>query len=239
MNDIEPLKIKFCCPPELEATLPRPLPAVEGLPGWFKSMPIRAFSEIAQLDLLTVKKCPPFIDAMTCGFLIPLATDVRVDDGEFSWDHEVPLGSLPGAAHSPLDFHDNSQVTGSPFFEVDRIVLKFNTWWTVELPPGYSLLITHPLNRADLPFVTLSGLVDADRYHHNFLNFPARWRDPDFSGVLAKGTPIAQCIPIKREDWTVSCEALANDAIERLHEVQSAISNERDVYRRRFRAPKR
>jgi hypothetical protein len=239
MNDIERPTIRFCCPPELEATLPRPIPAVQGLPGWFKGMPVKAFSELAQVDLLTVKKCPPFIDAMTCGFLIPLATDVRVDDGEFSWDWEVPQGLLPGASHSPLDFHDNSQVTGSPFYEHDRILLKFNTLWTVELPPGYSLLVTHPFNRAELPFVTLTGLVDADRYHHNFLNFPARWRDPEFSGVLAKGTPVAQCVPIKREDWSIRCEALVNDEMVRLHETQSAIANEQDVYRRRFRAPKR
>lgn len=231
--------IRFRCPPELEETLPRPVPAVQGLPGWFKNMPVRAFSALAQADLFTVKKCPPFIDAMTYGFLVPLATDIRVEDGEFSWEHEIPRGSMPGAAHSPLDFHDNAQVTGSPFFEDDRILIKFNTFWTIELPPGYSLLVSHPFNRADLPFVTLTGLIDADRYHDNFLNFPARWRDPDFSGVLAKGTPVAQCIPIKREDWALQCDVLTDDAVGRLHEVQAAIASEQDVYRRRFRVPKR
>jgi hypothetical protein len=239
MTDLERPTIKFRCPPELEASLPRPIPAVRGLPAWFKSMPATAFSELAQVDLRTVKKCPPFIDAMTCGFLIPLSTEVRVHDGEFSWEHEVPVGSMPGAAHSPLDFHDNSQVTGSPFFQDDRIVIKFNTFWTVELPAGYSLLITHPFNRADLPFLTLTGLVDADRYHHNFLNFPAHWRDAEFDGVLAKGTPIAQCVPVKRDDWAVSCEVLGADGIGQVHETQSAIAADRDFYRRRFRAPKR
>lgn len=239
MNGLERPTIKFCCPPELEATIPHPIPAVQGLPAWFKSMPVKAYSELSQRDLLTVKKCPPFIDAMTCGVLVPLATDIRVENGEFSWEQEVLLGSMPGAAHSPLDFHDGSQVTGSPFFEEDRILLKFNTCWTVELPPGYSLLITHPFNRAELPFVTLTGLVDADHYHHNFLNFPARWRDPEFSGVLAKGTPIAQCVPIKRENWNVSCGALVGQAAGELHEMQSVLADERDVYRRRFRAPKR
>lgn len=237
MNDVVST-ITFRCPPELEARLPRPIPAVEGLPGWFKNMPVEAFSELSQADLRTVKKCPPFIDAMTCGFLIPLAIDLRVDDGQFSWAWDIPPGSMAGAPHSPLAFHDSSQVTGSPFFEDDRVVLKFNCFWTIELPPGYSLLITHPFNRADLPFVTLTGLVDADRYQH-FLNFPARWRDTEFSGVLPKGTPIAQCVPIKREDWAISCEALGNDEIGRLHEMQSAFAGEDDVYRRQFRAPKR
>ena len=54
MNESTPT-IRFCCPPELEATLPRPIPAVQGLPGWFKSMPVKAFSELSQGDLQTVK----------------------------------------------------------------------------------------------------------------------------------------------------------------------------------------
>jgi hypothetical protein len=235
----EPLTIVFRCPPELEAILPRPIPAVQGLPDWFKSMPQKAFSDLLHAEQPTLKKCPPFIDAMTYGFLIPLVTDVRVDKGEFSWDHAVPRDSVVVSPHSPLDFHDNSQVTGSPFFEEDRVLIKFNSFWTIELPPGYSLLITHPINRPDLPFVTLTGLVDADRYRDNFINFPARWRDAEFNGVLARGTPLAQCIPIKRDDWGARCEPLDGAAIERINEVKLAIVHDRDVYRRQFRAAKR
>ena len=46
--------ITFRCPPELEAILPRPIPAVSGLPDWFKSMPAAAFSEITQAEQMTV-----------------------------------------------------------------------------------------------------------------------------------------------------------------------------------------
>lgn len=235
----EPLTVIFRCAPELEPVLPRPMPAVQGLPEWFKAMPQTVFSELLQSEQRTVKKCPPFIDAMTYGFLIPLAADIRVEDGVLSWDREVPRGSLLASAHSPIDFHDNSQVAGSPFFEDDRVLLKFNSFWTIELPPGYSLLITHPLNRPDLPFETLTGLVDADRYRDNFINFPARWRDPQFTGVLARGTPLAQCIPVKREDWTGRCEVLDGEAVARVNEVKLALAHDRDIYRRRFRAAKR
>jgi hypothetical protein len=111
--------IVFRCPPEFAAILPKPYPAVHGLPDWYKNMPVRAFSALLNSEQLTVKKCPPFIDAMTFGFLIPLMTDLKVEDGLFSWDHAVPEGSSAGTAHSPVDFHDNSQVTGSPFFDDD------------------------------------------------------------------------------------------------------------------------
>ena len=231
--------ITFRCPPELESVLPRPVPAVEGVPEWFKAMPPRAFSEVFQREQLTVKKCPPFIDAMTYGFLIPLPVDVEVENGEFSWDHTIPRGSSTVSPRSPVDFHDNSQVTGSPFFDDDQVLVKFNSFWSIELPPGYSILVTHPINRVDLPFATLTGLVDADRYCDNFINFPARWRDRNFRGVLAKGTPVAQCVPVKREVWSSRFEVVSDEAAVRINDVKWRLSKGTDVYRRLFRAPKR
>ena len=201
-------------------------------------MPQKGFSTVLQTEQLTVKKCPPFIDAMTYGYLIPLVADLKVEDGAFSWERDVPGGALTSYTRSPIDFHDNNQVVGTPFFEEDRFLIKFTNFWTIELPPGYSLLITHPVNRQDLPFVTLSGMVDADLYRENFINFPAQWRDPGFSGVLPKGTPVAQCIPFRRDTWNERFDTIAGDAIGRLQEVASAVTNERGVYRRQFRAPK-
>jgi len=154
--------ITFRCPPELETILPRPIPAVLGLPDWFKALPQKAFSETLRDDLFTMKKCPPVIDAMTFGFLMPLACDLKVENGEFTWQRDLPAG-IAKYSRSPIDFHDGCQVAGTPFFDEDRFIIKFNNFWTIELPPGYSLLVTHPINRDDLPFSTLSGLVDAFR----------------------------------------------------------------------------
>jgi hypothetical protein len=234
----ESLSITFRCAPEHKGVVPPPIPAVQGLPDWFKAMPQRAFSDTLQMEQMTVKRCPPFIDAMTYGFLIPLAIDLRVEDGQFTWDGEIPRSRVHSNC-SPLDFHDNTQVKGSPFFEEDRFIIKFNCFWTIELPPGYSLFVTHPINRPDLPFVTLTGLIDADRYRDNYINFPSRWRDPDFNGVLPKGTPVAQCVPIKREAWTTRFEEISGDAAARMMEMQFTLADNDDVYRQQFRAPKR
>jgi hypothetical protein len=59
----EPQSIMFSCPPELEPILPRPIPAVRGLPDWLEAMRQRARSTLTQEEQYTVKKCPPFIDA--------------------------------------------------------------------------------------------------------------------------------------------------------------------------------
>jgi len=239
MDAANTLTVVFRCPPELEPVLPKPVPAVRGLPQWFKDMPQTAFSGTLQEQVPTVKKCPPFIDAMTYGFLIPLVADLTVENGEFSWHRDVPAGGIDDFSHSPIDFHDPSQVADTPFKDDDRFIIKFNNFWTIETPPGYSLLITHPVNRIDLPFTTITGLVDCDLYFDNLMNFPARWHDLNFNGVLPKGTPIAQCLPVKREIWESRTEAMSKEKAVRLHDTASAIAQEMGIYRRKFRAPKR
>ena len=175
---------------------------------------------------------------MTSGFLMPLVCDLKVENGEFSWDRDVPQG-IGRYPRSPIDFHDSSQVEGTPFFDEDRFIIKFNNFWTIELPAGYSLLVTHPINRDDLPFTTLTGLVDADLFHDVFVAFPARWRDCQFSGTLPKGTPVAQCLPIKREIWAERFETITGAAADRLNEIGIAINTGMGLYRRQYRASKR
>jgi len=239
MDQIHPMTLKFRCPGVLDEILPRPIPAVSGLPGWFKDLPQSAFNSTMGAESQTVKKCPPFIDAMTYGFLMPLPIDLEVRDGEFAWSFEVPRGFVSEYSHSPIGFHDPSQVVGTPFFEEDRFIIKFNSFWTIEAPPGYSILFTHPVNRADLPFMTLTGLVDCDTFHDSPINFPARWHDASFNGVLPKGTPVAQCLPVKRESWVGQFDTFTVEDTERMVRTSSAIGQETDVYRRRFRARKR
>jgi len=239
MEQPHQMTLTFRCPPELEPILPKPFPAVLGLPEWFKALPQKAFNPTIGEEIQTVKKCPPFIDAMTFGFLIPLAVDLTVKDGEFSWNFDVPGGTIINYARSPVDFHDPSQVKGSPFFEDDRFIIKFNNFWTIEAPAGYSLLFTHPVNRTDLPFTTLTGLVDCDTFSDSLLNFPARWHDIGFDGVLPKGTPVVQCLPVKRESWVGRFEPLSSEAAQRLDATRTAMARDTGVYRRQFRAPKR
>lgn len=236
MSSNEKLTLRFRCPPELEGRLPPPVPANQGVPDWLKSMPATAFNAINQRDEETVKRCPPFIDAMTCGFLLPLLCDVRIENGEMTWDNEIPPGGTLDFPRSPIAFHDSGQVAGTPLFEPDRLLVKFLNLWTIEAPEGYSIFFTHPVNRFDLPFTTLSGLVDCDAYVHNWIHFPAHWRDTNFSGVLPKGTPIAQCIPVKREAWVAQTSSFTADEARQVHELRNEIKRQPGLYRQKFRA---
>src|SRR5260221_7627354 len=239
MDRNDQMTVTFRCPPELEPILPRPIPAVIGMPEWFKALPQKAFSAVLGDNGFTVKKCPPFIDAMTYGFLIPLAADLTIENGEFSWNFGVAGAVTTDYSHSPIDFHDPSQVAGTPFFDEDRFIIKFNNFWSIETPPGYSMLFTHPVNRTDLPFTTLTGLVDCDTFSDSLLNFPARWHNPDFNGVLPKGTPGAQVLPVKRESWAGRFETLSGEQAARITATRQELTSKTDVYRRQFRAVKR
>ena len=230
------MSLTFRCPQELKGLLPEPVLASQGLPGWVRSMPAQAYSALVGGEDDTVKRCPPFIDAMTCGFLIPLVCDVTVKNGEFSWDWEPPAATSVNFARSPLGIHDAGQVTGAPLFEDDRFLIKFHNLWTIEAPAGWSLLFTHPANRFDLPFTTLTGLVDCDRFHDAWINFPAHWRDAEFEGVLPAGTPVAQCFPIQREAWSRETAAFTAEEAQRTDALLNDIAREKGVYRKRFRA---
>jgi hypothetical protein len=231
------MQITFRCDPALIDLLPRPLPAKAALPDWLRQMAPRVPSEVHQRSIRTVKQCPPFVDAMTHGFMILLPCDITVRDERFSWDWPLPPLTLPDHPRAPLSFHVPEQIAGSPLAHGARAALKFNGFWTIELEPGWSLMAVHPVNRDDLPFRLVTGLVDADRFVDIGINFPAVWIDPSFDGVLPRGTPIAQCYPVPRETPVLSCEAMSDEHLRRYGELSREILNgPPGAYRRRFRS---
>jgi hypothetical protein len=232
------MQVTFRCPPELYEILPRPVAAKDGLPDWLRTMPGEALVADLGANVRTLKHCPPLIDAMRAGFMIPLAAEVRVEGGAFSWDWDLPRTALGRTTRSPLGFHHAEQAEGSPLHDPEQVLLKFNSFWTIALEPGWSLLAMHPANRRDLPFETLTGLVDADLYGDGLIHFPARWRDPEFAGVLPRGTPVAQCLPVRREALALAFEPLEGDSAERFAALKDALAAEPGVYRRRYRAAK-
>ena len=233
------MKVTFRCDPAFEAILPRPFPAKRGLPDWLRAMEMTAFSDFHGGPIRTVKQCPPFVDAMMAGFLIPLPCDVAVDRGRFSWDWDLPAPSLPDHTRAPLSFHVAAQLAGSPLAAGDRPAIKFNSFWTIELEPGWSLLALHPVNRLDLPFRLLTGLVDADRFNQAGIFFPALWTEPDFVGVLPRGLPVAQCIPIRRDEPELAFATLAGEHAAAHVALTREILARPGVYKSRFRAKRR
>lgn len=232
------MHITFRCDPALADLLPRPVLARQAIPDWLRSMPTKALSALHVHEVRTVKQCPPFIDAMAHGFMILLPCDVHVDQGRFHWDWDLPALTVDGHPRSPLSFHAPAQVSGSPFYAADAAIIKFNSFWTIELEAGWSLFATHPVNRSDLPFRLLSGLVDADSFNDAGINFPAVWQDAQFRGMLPKGTPVAQCFAVPRARPELVFDTLKDERALRYSATVSKVLATPGIYRKQFRARK-
>ncbi|MDX7952741.1 hypothetical protein P7D22_16355 [Lichenihabitans sp. Uapishka_5] len=229
------MRLTFRCDPALIDRLEPPMPARAALPAWLRSMPAAAFSPVHDTEVRTVKHCPPFVDAMSHGVVIPLPCDVTVSDGRLSWDWDLPPLSVEAHPRSPLSFHVPAQVSGTPFHHPDRAVVKFNSFWTIALEPGWSLFATHPVNREDLPFRTLTGLVDADRFTDVGILFPAVWVDPGFEGVLPRGTPVCQCFPVPRQPLDIVVAPLEAEHQARYAATAAALLGAPGHYRKHHR----
>ena len=200
---------------------PRPFPARQGAPDWLKDIPPEAVAAPDGKTVGTVKKCPPFVDALTAGYFIPLVADVtfRMESDGLQFTAELPIVST----------HRPEQVRGTPM--EGRPLVKFSNPWIVRTPPGYSCLFTHPVNRFDIPFHVLSGIIETDR-HYLEPNFPAICLlQPGQSATLKKGTPIMQVIPFKRDTWK-SAVALT-DAAHR-GEIEQEFVHDRARYRNHY-----
>jgi hypothetical protein len=224
------------CHPALEPFLPRPVPAREARPDWLRAMPAEV--EAASLGgarIRTLKHCPPLIDALGLGLLMPLACDLRVEGGAISWDWSPPPLPDQLMTRAPIGAHAPEQAAGSPLAVGDRFLVKFISFWTLEAPPGWSILFTHPFGRPPTPFHTLTGLVDCDRYSDGYVHFPAVWTDAGFTGVIPAGTPVAQAVPIPRASLSLRVETMDATRQKATRALQEELQAERGVYRRDYR----
>ena len=181
-----------------------PVAAKRTMPQWFTKMPLHTGNEkkfrmtsSGQVNQ-TAKYCSPFLDTFMVGYTICLAVDLLVEKNGDTHNFVWKTGR-------PIEGHSRQQVASEQY--QDRYSpdpFKFMNEWIVKTPKNYSTLFTHPLNRTDLPFVTLSGVVDTDSFSVP-INFPFLL-EKDFEGLLEKGTPIVQLLPFKREKWSSKTE---------------------------------
>lgn len=179
------------------AELEQPKPASRLVPDWYKNTESYIQGEKkpdgAGNTNATIKRCMPVFDAIVAGYIIESPADIFVsikNDGQwFEWsDFEL------------ISFHPIAQAPGHP----DRKPFPYPKWrnpWSITTPKGYSTLFVQPFHRESV-FTILPGIVDTDQYTAP-VNFPFVINDPSFEGLIPKGTPIAQVIPLKRDSWTM------------------------------------
>lgn len=171
-------------------------PAKLSIPEWYKKIP-RHQGEFppknAQSVFKTVKACSPFLDSLITGYVITTSQDLVVSSNGGSSTITWATGG------QILDLRNGfSKVPAPTGFYEEEFVWRIPV--TLSFPKNHSLLITHPLNRYDLPFMTLSGIVDAPFVVFSGGNLPF-FLKKDFEGIIPQGTPIAQVIPFKHDNW--------------------------------------
>ena len=211
--------IIFCGKEEHIQSMALPSPALNFVPDWFKKTqtflsqnPWSTYDDngtITGSTTATVKKCVPFLDSMTAGYIIPCPFDIHINvvdssDGPnlfMSWNYED---------YDFLLSHNTLQLGDHPVTK-DKLpggkVWKIMNPWHIETPPGYSCLFVNPLNHSSLDLNFFSGIVDTDTYNDK-VNFPFLWTGDFGERVIKKGTPLIQIIPFKRENWSSSVNSL-------------------------------
>lgn len=189
-------EIEFLCEEIDHNVIPEPYPARKLMPDWFKNLPPKIGKE-NKLTNSTIKRCPPFLDAMTLGWIIPLAADI-----EIVTNNDASGLNFKSLFYKPiLESHNHQQLNppGGPNHPTfPKPPMKFLNYWLIKVPKDYSVLFVPPLNRPDTRFQCISGMVDCDGYFE-YINFPFTFNIPNYTGIIKAGTPLVQVIPIKRE----------------------------------------
>lgn len=219
--------IKFHCDPRCKGVIPEPYPAKKLIPDWYKKLE-NFTSRPEGFPGSTLKRCPPFLDAMSVGWIIPLAADIKFvvqDDGAGVRWHTDFFFSM-------VEAHSIEQISTHP--KSPKVPLKFMNHWIVETPPGWSCLFVPPLNRPDKHLDLMTGLVETDKYFE-FINFPGFMKRPEGNVQLDAGYPLMQCIPFRRnigKDATI--EALSEENMARLHNTRDKRMSHISLYRDRM-----
>ena len=201
------MKIKFIAPnSHVMQVREKPLPASKFIPEWWKQMSPHMNNkfDLTPQPNATAKKCFPLLDGITAGYIVTLWADLLVTqrDGApyVKWATDVNV----------LEVWSSKQSYGYEIPEgYNETVFKYQHGWVIETPKNYSCLITHPIGYPNIPIRTLSGIIDTDSLK-TFANSPFVIKE-GFEGIIEKGTPMFQVVPIKREPWVSKFESYTSE----------------------------
>lgn len=189
---------------ELNNEVSSPDPAKKHIPNWYTSIK-------NDKNISNIRWCMPFLDSFSIGYTQCTWSDINITKNE-----EEKIILTENSKFKMLSSRDNASVTTSSDYH--KIEFLWNRYWIPSTPEGYSLLITHPFNRLDLPFTTLTGVVDTDVSLPHAIGAIPFYLKKNFIGVIPKGTPMFQMIPIKREEWDINISSYST--------IQSLLNNE-------------
>lgn len=240
-----------------------PEPAFKNIPQWYKDMDSYINGEKAPDGnggtTGTIKRCMPVFDAINSGYIIKTPVDVYVSQKEASYvdaDHfdktgetisiseeKIEKGKFPKTVphyewvnFGIIQFHPIEQAPTHPNRNNHQV--SYPKWinpWAIQTPPGYSVAFVQPWHR-ESPFTIMPGVVDTDTYTSP-VNFPFVLNDTTWQGLIPAGTPIAQIIPFKRDEWQMEI-GQQKDLVNQFKVATRLKTRFFDSYKTQFRQPK-
>lgn len=189
-----------------------PKPIIKTLPEWYRKAdkfykdPVTGDYGVGpdKGKILTYKSCPAMFDIMGTGYAMRTPCDLEffdkdgipeviVKDSKYS-NFCTPRSPIPQFV-TPAGYSDSH--------------FAWFPDWSVEVPKGYSVLYVPPVNRFELPFLTVSAVIDNDKV--NLPGYIPFFLRKGFTGIIPSGTPYLQLIPFKRDNW--EADYFENDSI--------------------------
>jgi len=227
-----------------DKTNPTPLqfqPASLHLPQWYSRMESYKSGgpdlEQGSISNGTVKRCIPFRDALSFGYVAVLHCDLFVNvistnENEYGIEYQYAFEPPPIVVREySANFSPTLDDSYAP------IEMAWLVRWSINTEKNSSVLITHPLNRFDLPFTTSSGVIDSDSGFLTNVSAAPFYVRKGFSGVIPCGTPMFQVIPFERQAYKHEIRELTQlETYKRKHKWQKYFSG---GYKREHHAKKR
>jgi hypothetical protein len=196
-----------------------PEPSKSAIPEWFssadkhKKMPNGLYELSFVLKdgkqtverVLSWKSCPALLDAVISGYVLKTPVDIKID----KVDGKPFISNIEECSYF-CNMRGYQEGLPTPYGYED-LQLQWITNWVPQVPAGYTTMWTHPLNRFDLPFISISGFVDTESYtQRGKLPFFIK---KDFQGTIPAGTPFVQIFPIKSESWEMDLKVYTEEEI--------------------------
>jgi hypothetical protein len=170
------------------------VPTRKNIPQWYKDADLWVDNQIG-IDNHGLKACSPFLDALTIGYTFVTTDDILVTMDPLG----APIIRWRNGGTMLINDRDPDSAKTLPIPPgCNPLHFTWKPQGVIEIPKGYSAIFTQPFNRTDLPFVTLTGVVDSITLASGAVPF---FLKEGFTGIIPQGTPFIQIIPFKREDW--------------------------------------
>lgn len=194
-----------------------PVPASKIIPEWYTQADLYVKDNDTKNYALgydghrlpSFKACPALLDIFTTGYFLKTPCDIEFYDDNGTINVKTEFGYEDFCSSRP----------DMDYFNVPDGYSKshFHWWpnWAPETPSGHSVLYLNPVNHFNLPFITVAGIIDNDKF--NTPGLMPFFIKEGFLGVVPKGTPYVQIIPFKRQDWEMDLEFHTADSIIKRH----------------------